>query len=335
MVDLSRPIFCIVGTDESINVIGRGLVFLGRFAPQAMALGVFIGLLAPWLTDLMRPLLSSAVWLLLVLSLLRVDVDAVVAQLKRPILPVSTTLWMLIASPLIVAAILTFFDFRPGVEAGMILAAGSSALFSTPVLGVMFGLNGALLLVVLVASTLLVPISLPLIALFLLGFDMGADPFELLVRMSALVTSAVIAAFVFKNMMGRETLVKYAHIIDGWAVILLIIFAVAIMQGLQARIIDAPMDTLVVTGLSFATYVGLMILSGICFLCVGGKIGRQGLVSLGFISGTRNLAIILAVLPPNVDPDIPLFFAVGQFPIYIMPLVLRPVINRLLGKTKV
>ncbi len=281
------------------------------------------------------PLLSSAVWLLLVLSFLRVDVDAVVAQLKRPILPVSTTLWMLIASPLIVAAILTFFDFRPGVEAGMILAAGSSALFSTPVLGVMFGLNGALLLVVLVASTLLVPISLPLIALFLLGFDMGADPFELLVRMSALVTSAVIAAFVFKNMMGRETLVKYAHIIDGWAVILLIIFAVAIMQGLQARIIDAPMDTLVVTGLSFATYVGLMILSGICFLCVGGKIGRQGLVSLGFISGTRNLAIILAVLPPNVDPDIPLFFAVGQFPIYIMPLVLRPVINRLLGKTKV
>lgn len=313
-------------------MIGRGLVFLGRFAPQAMALGVFIGLLAPWLTDLMRPLLSSAVWLLLVLSLLRVDVDAVVAQLKRPILPVSVTVWMLVASPVIVAGILTFFDFRPGVEAGMILAAASSALFSTPVLGVMFGLNGALLLVVLVASTLLAPITLPLVALFLLGFDMGADPFELLVRMSALVTSAVIAAFVLKNMMGREVLAKYAYVMDGCAVILLIIFAIAIMQGLQARIIEAPVDTLVITGLSFATYVGLMILSAISFVCVGGKIGRQGLVSVGFISGTRNLAIILAVLPPDVDPDIPLFFAVGQFPIYIMPLVLRPVIKRLLGQ---
>lgn len=308
------------------------LTFLGRFAPQAMALGVFIGLLAPWLTDLMRPLLSSAVWLLLVLSLLRVDVDAVVAQLKRPILPLTVTIWMLLASPLIVAGILTFFDFRPGVEAGMILSAASSSLFSTPVLGVMFGLNGALLLVVLVAGTLLVPITLPLAALFLLGFDMGADPFELLVRMSALVTSAVVTAFVVKNIVRREALARHTHVMDGWAVILLIIFAIAVMQGLTARIIDEPMDTLLVTGLSFATYGGLMILSGICFLCLGAKIGRQGLVSVGFISGTRNLAIILAVLPPDVDPDVLLFFAVGQFPIYIMPLLLRPVINRLLGK---
>lgn len=316
-----------------IQMMTQSLVLLGRFAPQAMALGVFIGLLAPWLTDLMRPMLSTAVWLLLVLSLLRVDVDAVVAQLRRPILPFAVTIWMLIASPLIVAGILSFFDFRPGVEAGMILAAASSSLFSTPVLGVMFGLNGALLLVVLVAGTLLVPITLPLVALFLLGFDIGANPFELLVRMSALVTSAVITAFVLKNMIGRAALAKYAHVMDGWAVILLIIFAIAIMQGLTARIIDAPIDTLVVTGLSFAIYGGLMILSAVCFLVVGTKIGRQGLVSVGFISGTRNLAIILAVLPPNVDPDILLFFAVGQFPIYIMPLLLRPVINRLLGKS--
>jgi len=316
-----------------IEVITRSLVLLGRFAPQAMALGVFIGLLAPWLTDLLRPLLSPAVWLLLVLSLLRVDVDAVIARLKRPMLPMSVTLWMLIASPIIMAGILTFFDFRPGIEAGMILAAASSALFSTPVLGVMFGLNGALLLVILVAGTLLVPITLPMAALFLLGFDMGANPFELLVRMSALVTSAVVTVFVLKHMVGKATLAKHAYVMDGWAVVLLIIFAIAIMQGLTARIIDAPLDTLVVTGLSFATYGGLMILSALCFLIVAPKIGRQGLVSVGFISGTRNLAIILAVLPPNVDPDILLFFAVGQFPIYIMPLILRPAIHRLLVKT--
>lgn len=317
-----------------IEMITRSLVLLGRFAPQAMALGVFIGLLVPWLTDLLRPLLSTAVWLLLVLSLLRIDVDAVIAQLKRPILPISVTLWMLIATPIIMAGILTFFDFRPGVEAAMILSAASSPLFSAPVLGVMFGLRGALLLLVLVAGTLLVPITLPLAALFLLGFDMGTDPFELLVRMSALVTSAVITAFVVKHMAGKKALAKYAYVMDGWAVVLLIVFAIAIMQGLTARIIDAPLDTLVVTALSFATYGGLMILSVLCFLIVAPKIGRQGLVSVGFISGTRNLAIILAVLPPNVDPDILLFFAVGQFPIYIMPLVLRPVIHRLLGKSQ-
>lgn len=310
-------------------MIARALGLLGRFAPQAMAAGVFVGLLAPWLADILRPLLTPAVWLLLVMSLLRVDIAAVIAQVRRPVLAIAVTLWMLMLAPVTVTAILSFVDFRPGIEAGIILSSASSALFSTPVLGVMFGLNGALLLVVLVAGTLIVPVTLPLAALFLLGFDMGADPFELMIRMSALVLSALGAATLIKWVVGDAQIAKKAPIIDGCSVILLIVFAVAIMQGLTARIFEDPADTLLITALSFASYIGLMVLGLCLFAPFVSQIGRNAVLSISFVSGTRNLAMILAVLPENVDPDIPLFFAVGQFPIYIMPMVLRPIINRL------
>lgn len=314
---------------SSHHMMSHFLGFLGRFAPQAMAAGVFIGLLAPWLADILRPLLTPAVWLLLVMSLLRVDIVAVVAQIRRPVLAIAVTIWMLILAPVAVATILSFVDFRPGIEAGIILSSASSALFSTPVLGVMFGLNGALLLVVLVAGTLIVPVTLPLAALFLLGFDMGADPFDLMIRMSILVLSALAAATLIKRVVGSAKIAEKAPIIDGWSVILLIIFAIAIMQGLTARLFEEPTDTLMITALSFASYVGLMVLGLCLFAPFAPQIGRNAVLSISFVSGTRNLAMILAVLPENVDPDIPLFFAVGQFPIYIMPMVLRPIINRL------
>ena len=75
-----------------------------------------------------------------------------------------------------------------------------------------------------------------------------------------------------------------------------------------------------------------MILGFTVFALAAPGVGQRGSLSAGFISGTRNLAIILAVLPANVDLDVPLFFAVGQFPIYIMPMVLRPVFRKLLDR---
>ena len=87
-----------------------------------------------------------------------------------------------------------------------------------------------------------------------------------------------------------------------------------------------------VAALSFLVYVGMMIVSYVVFMFAVPGAGRRAALSAGFISGTRNLAIILAVLPVSVDPDLPLFFAVGQFPIYIMPIILKPVFRRLLDR---
>ena len=50
---------------------------------------------------------------------------------------------------------------------------------------------------------------------------------------------------------------------------------------------------------------------------------------VGLLSGNRNLALLLAVLVDRAEFDVLLFFAVGQFPIFVLPAVLAPVYRRI------
>ena len=58
--------------------------------------------------------------------------------------------------------------------------------------------------------------------------------------------------------------------------------------------------------------------------------GRRDALTMGFLAGTRNMGLLLAVLPAGADPGLLLFIATVQFPIYIMPTLLRPIYGRLL-----
>jgi BASS family bile acid:Na+ symporter len=53
---------------------------------------------------------------------------------------------------------------------------------------------------------------------------------------------------------------------------------------------------------------------------------------VGYCSGGRHNALLMAVLPATADPDIFLFIAAVQFPIYIIPALLQPLYRRLLPR---
>ena len=65
-----------------------------------------------------------------------------------------------------------------------------------------------------------------------------------------------------------------------------------------------------------ATLVGLVLL-------------WQAAASAGLMSGNRNMALYLAVLPAAADPRISLFFGICQFPLFLSPFLLRPLYRRL------
>jgi BASS family bile acid:Na+ symporter len=51
-------------------------------------------------------------------------------------------------------------------------------------------------------------------------------------------------------------------------------------------------------------------------------------MTLGFAGSNRNMGIILAVLPASSDPDIMLYFALAQFPMYVYPVLLKALVGR-------
>ena len=154
---------------------------------------------------------------------------------------------------------------------------------------------------------------------------------ELMGRLVFLVGSAVILATVCRKVIGEVRLKTRAEVLDGAAVVTLIIFAIAIMDGLASRLIAEPGFVLFVIALSFMVYTGLLIVMMTVLAITVPQWGRRLKLSVGLASGARNLGVILAVMPANADPNMLLYFAAGQFPIYIMPAVLRPIMLRLVG----
>ena len=313
----------------------RILVFMGRNAMIAMVIGVFIGLLVPPLATLMRPLVAPSVWLLLVISLLRVDPREGLAHLSRPGRLVVLLFCFLVILPVGMQALLSLTPLPSGIIGAMVLAAGSSVLISTSTFALLMGLDGAIILLMMLGTTLLMPLTLPTVALVLLELELEMSSWELMIRLVFLVGSAVISAIVGRKAIGKARLTTRAEVLDGAAVVTLIIFAIAIMDGLAARLMAEPRFVLFVIAVSFAVYTGLLIFMGVVLAIIVPQWGHRLNLSVGFASGARNLGVILAVMPANADPDMLLYFAAGQFPIYIMPAVLKPIMWRLIGqKTK-
>jgi BASS family bile acid:Na+ symporter len=67
-------------------------------------------------------------------------------------------------------------------------------------------------------------------------------------------------------------------------------------------------------------------------LALAPGLGRGAGLAAGYLAGTRNQALFLAVLPAGADPGVLLFFALGQVPMFIGPFLLRPVYARVLQR---
>ena len=60
--------------------------------------------------------------------------------------------------------------------------------------------------------------------------------------------------------------------------------------------------------------------------------GQRIALTTGLLSGNRNMALYLAVMPPETGFDVLIFFAFCQFPLFLSPFLLRPVYLRLIAR---
>jgi len=59
------------------------------------------------------------------------------------------------------------------------------------------------------------------------------------------------------------------------------------------------------------------------------KTGRARAFAIGLIAGNRNIGLMLAATGFAVPDDAWLYFALAQFPIYLLPHLLKPLARRL------
>ena len=297
------------------------LAFLGKHVTKFIAASIFLALVLPDLATVMRPLLAPAVWGLLFMAMLRTDWAATREHLKRVPVVMASVAWLLVLSPVVLWLFLKAVGVEgPGIASALILMAAAPPLMSTPVLALIIGLDGAFALVLMTSATFLAPFILPVLTLGLLGLDLEISSSTLSLRLIGFIGSALLAVMLARRILTPARLAAVALPADGLVVVLMLVFAIGIMDGVTAALIADPVHVMAVIVIAFVANAMFQVITAAGFAWME----RPAAFTVGFVSGNRNMGLLLAVLPVGLHPDIVLYFAMAQFPIYIFPLLLKP-----------
>lgn len=301
----------------------RALAWLGRQGTRALAALVFIGIAVPPLGALFKPYVAEAVFLLLCVSFMRVDGAALRRHLRRPGRVLAATAWTTLAVPLIVGlgCVGTGLDAHaPDLFLGVMLQAVASPMMAAPALASLMGLDATLVLVVLVASTALVPLTAPAFAYLFFGGVLTLSPLALGTKLFAILAGALVVAALIRRFAGAAAIERHRDPIDGVNILLMLVFVAAVMGTVAASFLADPLHVSAMLALAFALFFALLGATMLIFR----KLGRGEALALALMVAQRNMGLMLAATA-GVLPDATwLYFALAQFPIYITPQLLRP-----------
>jgi BASS family bile acid:Na+ symporter len=258
--------------------------------------------------------------------LLRLDWSVVLRHARRPVRAGLLVAAIMAGAPLAAALLFRLVPAPESLALSVILTATTSPLISAPAFALLLGLEAELALIVVLAAMLLVPFTLPLLALALLGLAIELSVAELMGRLAAFVGAGFAVALVLRRVLGAERLNAEARTLDGVNVAFLVIFAVGVMDGVTARMIAEPAHVVLFAAAAFALNIAQQAIGAAVFW----PAGRRTALTVGLLFGYRNMALILAVLGEAAPADFLLFVAVAQLPMYMFPIISLPLYRRLL-----
>jgi predicted Na+-dependent transporter len=309
-----------------MNPVVRLLRRMGSVATTLLPFSLLLGLLFQDFAAAMRPLLMPLAVLLLMLALARVDWERLAALLRRPGLAIALSLVNLIVVPLIVWPIWQGLGLWPGLIAALCLSAMAPGIISAATTATFLRLDASLALLISLFTNFLVPFTLPPLALWLLGLDLKIGLFDLSLRLALIVTLALIGAVAIRRWLGPR-LKESGPTLDGLSVVVLMVFAIPLMDGVVARALAEPLK---LAGFIAGAFGGMILCNLVMALGTLPFLDLRTALTAGYCSGGRHNALLMAVLPVTADPDIFLFIAAVQFPIYMIPAMLQPLYRRLL-----
>jgi len=301
------------------------LGIIGRYARWALPAGVFVGIALPDLATLLRPLLTLAVIGSLTAALLRLDWTHLAAAARRPALPAALALWQLVVSPLLVWFATALAGLPPDLRLLLVLQAAAPPIGSAAVFAMILGLDGVFAVIGTVLTTLLLPLTLtPLVGLLLPGTGLQVDLAAFFARVTLLVALPFAIAWLLRRSIGIERLARNDDLLGGLNVVLLLVFAIAVMNGVTARLISDP------------RFIGMLLLAACiatALLHAAGfalfrRAGAATAWSASLLSGNRNMGLMLVITAGTAGEAFSLYVGIAQIPMYFAPLALSPFLRR-------
>ena len=312
---------------QLFRVPAAALSLVGRHGTLLVAASLFVGLFVPGMAAYCKPLLGPAIVGMLTLAFLRVDPAELRGHWGRPGLIAAATVWVMLATPAVLGTLFVLTGLNaglPGLYFMLVLQMCAPGLTSAAALAAIIGLDVALTLATLIVCMALTPFTASLFTLYFLGAALPA-PFTFGLHLFLVIAGSAAAAAVIRRLAGRETIERQREAIDGLSVLAMFLFVIAAMDGVLAYTLNDPLLVAGLTLLTFALALGNIVVTALVFAGAG----RARALAIGLNAGNRNIGIMLIAVGFHV-PDVAwLYFGLAQFPIYLLPHLLKPLARRL------
>jgi BASS family bile acid:Na+ symporter len=200
----------------------------------------------------------------------------------------------------------------------LILQSCAPAMMSAPSMAALIGVDAALTLACLLCSMVAAPFVAGAITHVFLGQSV-ISPFAFAGKLFILIAGSAAAAAVIRRVAGGDRIEARYELLDGLSVIAMFIFAAAAMDGMTAYAVAEPRLVAVLTAVTFALALGTMLVTTLVFLAAG----RNRAFAIGVLTGNRNMGVVLAATGFAIPPLAWLYFSLAQFPIYLLPILLK------------
>ena len=169
------------------------------------------------------------------------------------------------------------------------------------------------------------PVTAPIFAYAFTGGVVALAPAALGFKRFGILAGSALIGLILRRIVGPEAVERQRQRIDGFNILVLFVFVAAIMEGVAARFLATPLFMVGLAALVFAVFFAMVCLTALVFAVAG----RKRALTLGLMAAQRNAGLMLAATGGAL-PDLTwLYFAFAQFPIYLSPLLLRPLARRI------
>ena len=304
------------------------IAWIGKLGTFGVAAGIFLGLVLPELASFFRPWLAWTIFAILALTMARVDLGLLSDIIRKPLRICGTTFVIMVAFPILTGFVLQaigIWTWWPDLALAILIMATAPPLLSAPALIYLIGLDGPLAMATLLGCVTITPITVPLIMSWFAGPALSVSTLDLAFQLFTLIAGAALAAGLFRTIIGNKWIAANTDTVDGLMIIAMFIFAVTFMDGIGLKILETPTRIGTLTTLAF----GLSTLFILVLTSIYWSGGRERALTIGIVNGNRSVGLIVAAVAGNI-PDLTwTYCALAQFPIYLLPFILKPIAGRL------
>jgi bile acid:Na+ symporter, BASS family len=305
----------------------KAFALIGRYGTQGFAASIFLGLALPQFAAAARPLLAVTIFVFVMITFARVDLDEMKSLLVRPAPLLLASGWLMLAPAAAVTLALVLIGretLDPGLVLGLAVLGAAPPIMSGPAVAMLLGLKPTLIMAAVLLTTSLAPLVSPVAVEMIAGAAVPLDLGVLIGRLVVLIGGAVVAAGALRYALGEARIRARKAEFDGIGVVMYFLFAIAAMDGVVAAAVGDPGRVARFLAVAFAISLGGFVAAVLLLR----PLRPADRFVLGYGTGQRNMGLLIAALGAATPDTTFLFFALAQFPIYLMPQLVKPLARR-------